>query len=77
MLMILTIAAFFGTGSMLLAPYVDINLLLGLIILLWTSMDIFLRIRIKHAVQSIPAKSKKTMKQAYRAGISKSVDEWV
>lgn len=77
MLMILMIAAFFGTGSMLLAPYVDINLLLGLIILLWTSMDIFLRIRIKHAVQSIPAKSKKTMKQAYRAGISKSVDEWV
>jgi hypothetical protein len=63
MLMILTIAAFFGTGSMLLAPYVDINLLLGLIILLWASMDIYLRIRIKHAAQSISAKSKRIIKQ--------------
>lgn len=74
MLMILMIAAFFGAGSILLAPYVDINLLLGLIILLWVIMDIFLRIKIKHTVQSIPAKSKKTMKQVYRAGISKSTD---
>ncbi len=77
MLMILMIVVFFGAGSILLAPYVDINLLLGLITLLWVIMDIFLRIKIKHAVQSIPAKSKKTIKQAYRAGISKSVDEWV
>ena len=46
MLMILMIAAFFGAGSILLAPYVDINLLLGLIILLWVIMDIFLRIKI-------------------------------
>ncbi len=77
MLTILMIAVFFGMGSILLAPYVDINLLLGLIILLWVIMDIYLRIKIKHAVQSIPAKSKRTMKQAYRAGISESGDEWV
>lgn len=73
-LMILMIAVFFTAGSTLLIPYVDINLLLGLIILLWVMMDIFLRIKIKQAAQSIPAKSKKAMEQAYRAGISKSTE---
>lgn len=72
--MILMIAVFFTAGSTLLIPYVDINLLLGLIILLWVMMDIFLRIKIKQAAQSIPAKSKKAMEQAYRAGISKSTE---
>lgn len=74
MLMILMIAVFFEIGSTLLVPYVDINLLLGLIILLWILMDTFLRIKVKHAAQSIPARSKKAMKQIYRAGISKSTD---
>lgn len=74
MLMILTIAISFGAGSILLAPYVNINLLLGLVILLWVIMDIYLRIKVKHAAHSIPAKNKKAMEQVYRAGISKSTE---
>lgn len=63
MLMILTIVVFLGTGSILLAPYVDINLLLGLIIVLWAGMDIYLRMKIKHVAQPVPAKSRRIIKQ--------------
>ncbi|MDU1889882.1 MAG: MraY family glycosyltransferase [Dysgonomonas sp.] len=47
MIVILLIAVFFGTSNVLLAPYVNINILLIFDIVLWTVMHILITIKIR------------------------------
>ncbi|GAB6122598.1 hypothetical protein JCM30204_37470 [Dysgonomonas termitidis] len=47
MIVILSIAVFFGASNVLLVPYVNINILLILDIVLWTAMHVLITMKIR------------------------------
>lgn len=65
-LIMLTNAIFFGALTVFLIPYIDINLLLGGVILLWAMLDFFLRRRVRRVKQVASAASLENKKMAER-----------
>lgn len=59
-LIMLTNAIFFGAVTIFLVPHLNVNLILGLVILLWGFIDFFLRRRVRQ-VRAASAQNIKTM----------------
>lgn len=62
-LIMLTNAIFFGAVTVLLVPYLNINLLLGGVVLLWIMLDFFLRRKLTQAVRVVSLQNKITVGQ--------------
>lgn len=64
-LIMLTNAIFFGAIAFFLVPYLNVNLILGLVILLWVILDFLLRRRVRQ-VHSASPQNIKTVEQVNR-----------